>query len=464
MGKGKVTYINTDIKFKEFNKQIYDQLFGQMLEGVLIVNSRGLVEYLNPSYQKNFGVSDFAIKGRSIYNTINDEIVLTSLKNKKNLQGYVYHPEKNCKYRVVTSVLVDEKLFKGILAIYHEEKDFQTFYRKNIKSYCNSNNTNKAFSNIIGNSKGIQEAIKIAEKAAKTNATVLISGETGTGKGVIAEAIHKASLQRDKPFVKVNCAAIPYNLLESELFGHEQGSFTGAIKKKIGKFEQANGGTIFLDEIGDMPIDMQVKVLRVIQEKEFERVGGNESIKCDVRIIAATHRNLKELIEQGLFREDLYYRLNVIPIYVPSLKERKEDIIDLTYHYMNKIGKEIGVSPKTLDREVEMAFASYDWPGNIRELKNLIERLMLIVDEPIIRLSDLPPEISKTYELNNQNIESNSLINLNIDGNLATMEEYEKEIIKLALKKYGSFNQVGKILGLTHKTVAAKARKYNLVE
>ncbi|SET02719.1 sigma-54 interaction domain-containing protein [Anaerobranca gottschalkii] len=463
MRNSKVTFINTDIKFKEFNKQIYDQLFGKMSDGVLVINSSGLVEYLNPSYQKIFGVSDFAMKGRSIYNTINDDIVLTSLKNKKNLKGYVYHPEKNRKYRVITSVFFEETLFKGILAIYHEEDSFETFYRKSIKDN-KSLKINPAFAYIIGNSKEIKEAIRIAEKAAKTNATVLISGETGTGKGVIAEAIHKASQQWDKPFVKVNCAAIPYNLLESELFGHEQGSFTGAIKKKIGKFEQANGGTIFLDEIGDMPIDMQVKVLRVIQEKEFERVGGNESIKCDVRIIAATHRNLKELMEQGLFREDLYYRLNVIPIYVPSLKERKEDIIDLTYHYMNKIGKEIGVLPKTLDREVEMAFASYDWPGNIRELKNLIERLMLIVDHSIIRLSDLPPEISKTYELNIPKLERKSLINFNLDGNLASMEEYEKEIIKLALDKYGSFNGAAKVLGLTHKTVAAKARKYNLID
>lgn len=464
MKRAKITHLNSTRKLNELTNFSYADLFEHIIDGVLVVNSLGLVEYINPAYEDMFGVSNFAMRGKSIYGVPNDDIVLTSLKGQKNVKGYINEPVSAKRYSATASIITEGNSFNGVMAIYREETDYQKIYKKSIVKKSSQPKVLKAFEGIIGSSKGIIDALMVAEKAARSNATVLITGETGTGKGVIAEGIHNASGQCDKPLVKVNCGAIPYNLLESELFGHEQGAFTGAIKRKIGKFEQANGGTIFLDEIGDMPMDMQVKVLRVIQEKEFERVGGNESIKCDVRIIAATHRDLKELIARGEFREDLYYRLNVIPIYVPALKERQGDIIDLSYHYMNKISQAVGADTKVLNKDVEKAFASYHWPGNIRELKNLMERLMVLVEDMEITLEDLPSEISKTYEVNRFTTQGQTLINQSVDGKLATMDEYEKEIIKEALKLHGSFNKAAKALGITHKTVAAKARKYNIVE
>ncbi len=463
MKKAKVTHLNKNNRFRELANLSYPSLFEHLIDGVLIVNSLGLVEYVNPAYEKMFGVSNFAFRGKSIYQTINDEIVVKSLKTQRSVQGYLDLPIKHKKFHVSSSLLIEHNVFSGVIAIYREEKEQPFTFKNSVLETSVDPCLSDAFIKVIGKSKVIKEVLVTAEKAAKSGVTVLITGDTGSGKGMVAEAIHKASKQKDKPFVKVNCGAIPYNLLESELFGHEQGAFTGAIKRKIGKFEQANGGTIFLDEIGDMPLDMQVKVLRVIQEKEFERVGGIENIKSEVRIIAATHRDLREMIKEGTFREDLYYRLNVIPIHVPPLSERKEDIIDLCYHIMGTIQKESGVIVKVLDEEVEKAFLNYSWPGNIRELKNLLERLMILVDGNTIMLSDLPKEISNTYQAT-LNTEGNSLINLSLSGELATLDDYEREIIEKALDKFGSFNKVAKALGITHKTVAAKARKFNIVE
>lgn len=464
MTRAKVTHLNENRKLNDLANSSYSSLFRYLIDGVLVVNSLGLIEYMNPAYEDMFGVTNFALKGKSIYQTPNDEIVLTSLKSKKPIDGFLHHPYKKKRISVTSSLLMQGNSFGGVIVIYREEKADSISSEEYGKPNEENRYLPKAFEGVIGNSKSIKNILYISEKAAKSNATVLITGETGCGKGLFAEAIHKASKQASMPFVKINCGAIPYDLLESELFGHEQGAFTGAVKRKIGKFEQANGGTIFLDEIGDMPMNMQVKVLRIIQEKEFERVGGNESIQCDVRIIAATHRDLRELIENGSFREDLYYRLNVIPIHVPSLRERKEDIIELTYHYMRKIHKETGVPVKALEHEVELAFYSYQWPGNIRELKNLIERLMVLVEGDIIGINDIPKEVSNIFRVNRDSIINTSLINNNSKGEIATLDEYEREIIKNALNKFGSFNKAAKALGVTHKTVAAKARKYNIVE
>jgi transcriptional regulator with PAS, ATPase and Fis domain len=263
--------------------------------------------------------------------------------------------------------------------------------------------------------------------------------------------------------VTVNCGAIPGTLLESELFGYEQGAFTGAVRRKLGKFEQANEGTIFLDEIGDMPPEMQVKLLRVIQEREFQRVGGIDTIKCNLRIIAATNRNLEEAIEKGEFREDLYYRINVIPICLPSLCERKEDIPMLVRHFTEKTGIASGKVGIRLSEEALGCLCRYNWPGNVRELENLIERLVVLSDKELIELQDLPSEISSLYDIN-VNDNGCSLINIDESGRIATLEEYEREIITHALKRFGSFNATGKALGITHKTVATKAKKYNIID
>ncbi len=251
-----------------------------------------------------------------------------------------------------------------------------------------------SFHNIVGRSAVMQKVFYIIEKVAPSKSTVLITGESGTGKELIAKAIHYNSPRFDKPFVSVNCGALPETLLESELFGHEKGAFTGAIQQRKGRFELAHGGTLFLDEISEMPLHLQVKLLRVLQEMEFERVGGSQTIKVDVRVIAATNRELKTEVEAGRFRADLFYRLNVVNIHVPPLRERKEDIPLLINHFIEKYSKEMGISEKVrIDKEALKLLMEYHWPGNVRELENVIERALLLCSGGEIRLGDLPPEI-----------------------------------------------------------------------
>lgn len=311
-----------------------------------------------------------------------------------------------------------------------------------------------AFQTIVGNSETLLETLSMANKVSKTNATILITGESGTGKELVARAIHQSSKNKDGPFIRVNCAAIAPNLIESELFGHEKGAFTGAIKAHQGKFELAHNGTIFLDEIGDLPLDIQVKLLRVLQEREIERVGGSRTLMLNVRVVAATHHDLNQMVEEGAFREDLYYRLHVIPIHLPSLKSRKEDIPLLVDHFRKQFNQQLERNIKGYESGFLEALASYHWPGNIRELQNVMERVMTLADEEILSLHDLPK-----YILNRQASSSQ----LKISGDILLFEEYERHIFEYAAQYYPSYNQLAKALGLTHKTVAAKLKKYGIV-
>ncbi|MEW9121997.1 MAG: sigma 54-interacting transcriptional regulator [Thermotaleaceae bacterium] len=448
----------------------YDHMFEKTLDGVCIINEFGNIQYINDAYGRMFNVSSPEALGKSIFQTYNDDIILTAYRDKRFVKGYLNGYSSNYLCSAAASPIFVNDVFKGVMAIYREELGNGRGYAKEkvielpTAEDMDQCPLNPIFKRIICTSKVMEKALWIAQKSACTSSTVLIRGESGTGKELVAGAIHGSSDRYHKPFIKVNCGAIPSNLLESELFGHEQGSFTGAIRKKIGKFEQAHRGTIFLDEIGDMPLEMQVKLLRVLQEKEFERVGGEETIQCDVRIVAATNRNLEVLIEQGLFREDLYYRLNVIPIYLPALKERREDIPLLVNHFLSKMNDKMGKDIQGVTKEVEKAFYHYDWPGNIRELENLMERLIALSDGESIELKDIPAHISQLYTVHHNQKEGNPLINMDDMGEMATLEEYEREIIQHAIKRFGSFNAAGKALGITHKTVAFKARKYNLVE
>ena len=304
---------------------------------------------------------------------------------------------------------------------------------------------------IVGRSKQIMEVIEIVHKVAPTDATVLLRGESGVGKELFARAIHYLSKRSDKPFVAVNCAAIPESLLEAELFGYEKGAFTGAYTSKKGKFELANGGTIFLDEIGDMPLNLQVKLLRVLQEKEIERLGGSKPIKVDVRIIAATNRNLEELIKQGKFREDLYYRLNVVPVFIPPLRERKEDIPPLVWHFVENFSKEYKKNIK-VSSEVMEAFLNYDWPGNVRELQNVIERMVILDTDGVLTAEDLPEEIRNFKR-------KEELVSLN--GN--SIWDIEKKLIEEALEKSGYvIKKAAKILGMTPRQVSYRIKKYGI--
>ncbi|MFZ5968465.1 MAG: sigma-54-dependent transcriptional regulator [Bacillota bacterium] len=307
---------------------------------------------------------------------------------------------------------------------------------------------------IIGDSEKIQQVLQIVSRVANSNATVLITGESGTGKELIANAIHYNSGRKDNPYIKVNCGALPESLLESELFGHEKGAFTGAVAKKPGRFERAEGGTLFLDEVGELTPPIQVKLLRVLQEKEFERVGGTETIKADVRIVAATNRNLMEMVEKGEFREDLFYRLNVIPVELPSLRERKEDIPKLIDYFAGKYCAEMGRNKISFAQDAMDILVNYPWKGNIRELENVVERIVILNYGELIEKDMLPKEIL----FYNSEIPSFLLPEQGID-----LEQVEKSLIEQALKRAGG-NQThaAKLLGITRHTLIYRMEKYNM--
>ena len=306
------------------------------------------------------------------------------------------------------------------------------------------------YTSIIGKSQKILKLIETIQQIAPSKASVLITGESGVGKELVADAIVNYSDRRDKPFVKVHCAALNSNLLESELFGHVKGAFTGAIADKKGRFELADGGTIFLDEIGEIDLSTQIKLLRVLQEHEFEKVGGEKTIKTDVRVIAATNKNLEDEIENGKFRKDLYYRLNVVGLNVPPLRERKEDIFLLATSFLNEFCKENKKNIEGFSNEARTAIASYDWPGNIRELRNCVESAVVMCRTSQIELNDLPPAVSKARSGNSIEIELGT-----------TMDEAEKKII-LGTVAYckGNKSKAADVLGLGRKTIIRKMQEY----
>ena len=310
-----------------------------------------------------------------------------------------------------------------------------------------------SFKNIIGNSSQMREVYEKVAQVARANTTVLIRGESGTGKELIAQAIHYNSFRNDKPFIQVNCAAIPESLIESEFFGHEKGAFTGAVARKKGRFELANGGTIFLDEIGDLSPMTQVKLLRVLQEQEFERVGGTETIKVDVRIITATNANLEEAITDGRFREDLYYRLNVFTIFLPPLRDRKTDIDLLADHFMLKYGRQHNKAIRRMSTPAIDMLNAYHWPGNVRELENCIERAVLVCEDQVIHSYNLPPTLQTAES-------SDTAPRRSLDKAVAY---YEKELIQDALKSSnGNQAKAARFLGTTERIMGYKIKKHSI--
>lgn len=312
------------------------------------------------------------------------------------------------------------------------------------------------FESILGRSKGLMAVLDLASRAAQTISTVLVRGETGTGKELIARAIHFNGPRKDRPFVTINCGAIPRDLLESELFGHTKGSFTGAVTHKTGKVETASGGTLFLDEIGDMPLDLQVKLLRLVQNNEIEKVGATGPHKVDVRIIAATHRNLQAMIEDETFREDLYYRLSVIPLEMPPLRERPDDIPELVRVFFQNGCEKHGRQGLRLPEELMPRFMDYRWPGNVRELENVIERLVVLADGDLVRLMDLPEFLLREPG-------STSLFQLALPPNGFSLENLERDLILKALRKF-DWNQskAAKYLDLSRKTLIYRMEKFGL--
>ncbi|MEW6417103.1 MAG: sigma-54 dependent transcriptional regulator [Nitrospirota bacterium] len=329
------------------------------------------------------------------------------------------------------------------------------------------------FEGLIGDSPRMQQVFEMIEKVADTDSTIFITGKSGTGKELIAKTIHYNSSRSQKPFVPLNCAAIPRDLLESELFGHEKGAFTGAIATRAGRFELAHEGTLFLDEIGELDPSLQAKLLRVLQEMEFERVGGVKTIKVDVRIIAATNKDLEKATKEGKFREDLFYRLNVIPIHIPSLKKRVEDIPLLIDHFINKFSKRRKREPLKFSSEALDCLLKYRWPGNVRELENLIERLTILVSGNVVKVSDLPEKfheetgiemVKESYFVKapdhtfKEFVLPDAGINLN-----SVLENMERKLIQSALEKTGGIkNKAAELLGLNRTTLIEKLKKKNI--
>ncbi|NOX90027.1 MAG: sigma-54-dependent Fis family transcriptional regulator [Calditrichaeota bacterium] len=312
------------------------------------------------------------------------------------------------------------------------------------------------FSSIIGKSRKMREVFEVLAMAAPSNATILILGESGTGKELIANAVHQNSLRKDKPFVKINCAALAENLLESELFGHEKGAYTGAVSRRLGRFEQADGGTLFLDEIGDMSLATQSKILRVLQEGEFERLGGEKTLRVDVRIIAATNKNLEKEVEEGRFRKDLYFRLSVVPVHLPALRERKEDIPALAEHFLKKYAEKNqrlirGFTPEALD-----LLMRYEWPGNVRELENTIERAVILSRDEMITAAVLPNNLKKDFDSQEKETVADALVGRSI-------KDVEKELILKTLEQTGhNITRAAEILGITRRGLQYKLKELGI--
>lgn len=350
---------------------------------------------------------------------------------------------------ISTAFLKEGDIDTGLIATIRDASEIERLKKEMNDRY--------RFSNIIGKSSQMQQIFELIETLRDTDCAVLIVGESGTGKELIARAIHHESIRRNKPFVKINCSAVVEGLFESELFGHVKGAFTGAVRDKIGKFELADGGTIFLDEIGDMPLSLQPKLLRVIQDKEFERVGDIKTRKVDVRIIAATNRNLNDEIKINKFRKDLYYRLCVVPIEMPPLRERKEDIPLLINHFLEKCHMKVPNRPRIIEVEPSAmsALMDYNWPGNVRELENAIEHAYIRSKANIIDLESLPLSITSKP--------SQEISEVKIKDAPVVMEDMEKLFIERLLKKYnGNKTKVAKDLGLSRTTLWRRCKKYNL--
>ncbi len=356
--------------------------------------------------------------------------------------------EEDVRLLTVVSTLIAQKV--AVLESINREQDRLKEENLRLRKELNKK---YSFSNIVGNSRKMQEVFYLITQVAKSNANVLLLGESGTGKELVANAIHYNSLRSTKPFIKVNCAALPENLVEAELFGYEKGAFTGANREKAGKFEMAHGGTIFLDEIGSLALESQGKLLRVLQERELERLGGTQVIKVNIRLIAATNKDLARSVEEGTFREDLFYRLNVYPIYMPALREREADILLLADYFLEKYAEEYNKNIKRISTPAIEALTQYHWPGNVRELENCMERAVLLCDDQVIHSYHLPPTLQTAQETGTQ--QTQSLIE--------AVERFERELLIDSLKSSrGNMRQAAMALKTTERIFGYKVKKYGI--
>jgi len=438
-------------------------------EGIIMVDQSGYIIKITDSYCNFLGINKSEAIGKHVEEVIKNTRMHKVVKSGKAEIGEVQ--KINNKDVVVTRIpikvnnkvvgAIGQVMFQDVsdlaklaLNLNLVEKKLE-YYQQEYKRWQRSRYT---INNIIGRSPEIIKLKEMIKKVSQYHSTVLIRGESGTGKELIAHAIHEAGPRKDRAFVRVNCAAIPKELLESELFGYEEGSFTGAKKKgKLGKFELAEGGTIFLDEIGDMPQEMQVKLLRVLQEKEVDRIGGTGVITINARVIASTNRNLEKMISEKMFRYDLFYRLNVVPLLIPSLREIKEDIPIISSYLINQLNDEFGTKVESISSEVKNLFLKYHWPGNVRELKNVLERAINVMEGTTINIKDLPLYL-QDYEQQSQKMSPDSLLLLDHEVGAA-----EEKAIKNALKKTNHNKlKAAELLNIHRATLYRKMKKHGI--
>ena len=436
--------------------QQMDIVFNTINEGIVIANNNGKVVYINKAATTILKIGDRHVLGEPISKALPfcKLFSKTLATGKKYLHHEVYAEEYNNHYMVSSQPILDEQgnLFGGV-AVIRDMATVRQIYQKI------TGQPSTSFNDIIHQSQVMEELILSAQHYAGSNSTILIRGETGSGKELFARAIHNASPRRNNIFLAINCTAIPDTLLESELFGYEEGTFTGATKGgKLGLFELACDGTLFLDEIGDISSTLQAKLLRVLQEHTVRRIGGNREIPVNVRIISATNRNLEEMVQNDMFRQDLYYRLNVIPLYLPPLRERREDIALLANYLFNSTVADINPNVKSISPEAIEKLENYDYPGNVRELSNIIERAINMARNPVITADDI------VFSVKNKpaNFNHNKAIKVfNFDLNTA-VKNTEKTIIREAMKEFNSSRKLGAALGISHTSIIRKMKEYNL--
>ncbi|MED1562253.1 Fis family transcriptional regulator [Alkalihalobacillus alcalophilus ATCC 27647 = CGMCC 1.3604] len=461
------------LKLFQYTKElsaVYDTLLTNVEDAIAITDINGNVTAWNRKSEEMYRLKKEEIIGQPITNFFEKEalILLSTMQTQLGVNQHYNQPRPNVHVLINSApIYVNNKIIGGLsierditdMVKLNEHLSETTAYLHDLEQNVNGD-AEPSFQKIKGRSTKLQEAITLAKKVASTDAPVLITGESGVGKELFAEGIHQASKRNKKPFIAINCGAIPNALFESELFGYEQGAFTGAARGgKKGKFDLAKGGTLFLDEVGEMPLELQVKLLRVLQEKQYYRVGGTESIPFDVRIITATNRDIEQMVLDGRFREDLYYRLNVIAIHVPPLRERIEDVPALVQLFLKEFSFKYSTPAPHIDSEVMYAFMQHRWKGNIRQLRNIIERLVILgSDTDTINAKHLPPNFfeSQQTKLTEPLGESTPTIE-------DTSHSINKEQIVSALDKtYGNRSAAAKILGISRATLYNKMKKYKL--
>lgn len=445
----------------EKNEQKLLAVIDSVDEGIISIDKNFEINIFNNYCEELFNYKKEDVIGRDIRDIVGEEDVIVDLirygYEYDNIKSSIKHNDIKSNYITTGRRITNDndETIGAVVSIKDVNK------ARELVNIINKNNDGP-FKNIIGNSKSIEKVKNMTISISKSNSTVLLRGDSGTGKELFANAIHDLSDRRDKRFVAINCAALPDSLLESELFGYEKGSFTGAMQNgKEGLFKEANEGTIFLDEIGELSMLLQAKLLRVLQEGKIRKIGSSKEEGVDVRVIAATHKNLEKMIKDGEFREDLYYRLNVIPIKIPSLKERLDDIPILVHFFINKLNKKLRTNIKGFKKDFLDELMNYDWPGNVRELQNAVERAMNLCNGDVLTRQDIIIDcIYKDEDIVDDLIEEEQ----DFKSLKEEMEKYEKEIIMKVYNDNKSYRESAKILGISHTAVMNKINKYNIKE